>query len=103
MCDIKKSKFIKEQEASGLLSSLGIKTPLSKIPLVGPLFFNSIKQVNTRYKMNEIVNNFLLAGDKFIRQPGFTYSSCGSFTKNEERIQKCKKTQEIPDIFIKMN
>ena len=33
--DRKKSKFIKEQEASELLSSLGIKTPLSKIPLVG--------------------------------------------------------------------
>ena len=39
VCDSKKSKFIKEQEASGLLSSLGIKTPLSKISLVGPLLF----------------------------------------------------------------
>ena len=37
VCDSKKCKFIKEQEAGGLLSSLGIKTPLSKIPLVGPL------------------------------------------------------------------
>ena len=37
ICDNKKSNFIKEQEASGLLSSLGIKTPLSKIPLVGTL------------------------------------------------------------------
>ena len=36
--DSKKSKFIKQQEASGLLSSLGIKTSLSKIPLVGPVF-----------------------------------------------------------------
>ena len=35
----KKSKFIKEQEAGGLLSSLGIKTPLSKIPLVVPVLF----------------------------------------------------------------
>ena len=35
----KKSKFIKEQEASGSFSSLGIKIPLSKIPLVGPLLF----------------------------------------------------------------
>ena len=33
----KKSKFVKEPEASGLLSSLWIKTPLSKIPLVGPV------------------------------------------------------------------
>ena len=36
---LKKSKFIKKPEVSGLLSSLGIKTPLSKIPLVGPLLF----------------------------------------------------------------
>ena len=35
----KKSKFIKEREVSGLLSSLGIKTHLSNIPLGGPLFF----------------------------------------------------------------
>ena len=39
VCDSKKPKFIKEQEANGLLSSLGIKTTLSKIPLVGPLLF----------------------------------------------------------------
>ena len=39
LCDKKKSKFIKKQEASGLLNSLGIKTPLSKISLVGPLLF----------------------------------------------------------------
>ena len=37
VCDSKKSKLIKEQEASELLSSLGIKTPLSKIPILGPL------------------------------------------------------------------
>ena len=39
VCDSKKSKFIKEQEDSGLLSSLGIKTPLSKVLLVGLLLF----------------------------------------------------------------
>ena len=39
VCDSKKSKFIKEQEARGLLSSLVIKAPLSKIPLIGPLLF----------------------------------------------------------------
>ena len=33
VCGIKKSRFVKEQEAKGLLSNLGIKTPLSKIPL----------------------------------------------------------------------
>ena len=39
LCGSKKPKFIKDQEAGGLLSSLGIETPLSKIPLVGPLLF----------------------------------------------------------------
>ena len=39
VCDSKKSKLIKDQEASGLLNSLGIKTPLRKIPLVGPVLF----------------------------------------------------------------
>ena len=58
VCDSKKLKFIKEQEASGLSSSLGIKTPLSKIPLVGPLLFKRIQQFNIKYKMNEIVNIF---------------------------------------------
>ena len=61
VCDGKKSKFIKEQEATGLLSSLGIKTPLSKVPLLGPLLFERYYQVNTRFKMNKIVNKFLLA------------------------------------------
>ena len=39
VCDSKKSKFIKQQKASGLLSSLEIKTPLSNIPLVCPYLF----------------------------------------------------------------
>ena len=39
VCDCKKSKFIKEQEAHGLLSSLVIKTPLNKIPLLSTLLF----------------------------------------------------------------
>ena len=38
VCNNKKSKFIKEQEARGLLSNLGIRTPLSKIPLLNILF-----------------------------------------------------------------
>ena len=37
VCDSKKSKFIKQQETSGLLSTLGIKAPSNKISLVGPL------------------------------------------------------------------
>ena len=54
--------------------------------------------------MNEIVNKFLLAGYKFmpemhLRQPGFTYSTCGLFTKNKERIQKFKETGDSSYIY----
>ena len=38
VCEIKKSRFVKEKEAKGLLSSLGIRTPLSKIRLLNILF-----------------------------------------------------------------
>ena len=82
VCGIKKSRFLKEQEAKGLLSDLGIKTPLSKIPLLNVLFWMQLS-----IKMNEIVKTFLLVGDKFmpemhLKQPGFIYSACGPFTKN---------------------
>ena len=43
ICGIKKSKFVKEQAAKDLLSNLGIKTPLSKIPLLNVLFWMQIK------------------------------------------------------------
>ena len=41
--------------------------------------------------MNQIINTFLLAGDKFmselhLKQPGFTYIACGPFTRNKQRI-----------------
>ena len=57
--------------------------------------------------MNEIVNKFLLAGNKFmpemhLKQPGFTYSACGPFTKNNKEFKNVEK-QEIQAIFIKMN
>ena len=39
ICGSKKSKFIIQQEAEGLLSKLGIKTPLSKIPILGDILF----------------------------------------------------------------
>ena len=56
--------------------------------------------------MNKIVNKFLLAGDKFIpemhlRQLGFTYSACGPFTKNKERIQKFEGTGDSRYIYKK--
>ena len=54
--------------------------------------------------MNEIFNTFLLAGDKFVpemhlKQPGFTYSACGPFTKNKERIRKFKETGDTCYIY----
>ena len=57
--------------------------------------------------MNKIVNKFLLAGDTFmpemhLKQPAFTYSDSGPFTKNKERIQKFEK-KEIQTIFTKIN
>ena len=39
ICGSKKSRFIKNQKAKGLLSKLGIKTPLSKVPILGDIFF----------------------------------------------------------------
>ena len=57
--------------------------------------------------MNEVVNKFLLVGDKFmpemhLKQPGFTYSACGPFTKSKQRIEKFTQ-MEIQILFIKMN
>ena len=54
--------------------------------------------------MNEIINKFLLVGDKFmpemhLRQPGFTYSACGPFTKNKERIEKFMQTGNTDFIY----
>ena len=54
--------------------------------------------------MNEIINKFLLVGDKFmpemhLRQPGFTYGACGPFTKNKERIEKFMRTGNTDFIY----
>ena len=54
--------------------------------------------------MNEIVNKFLLVGDKFmpemhLKQPGFTYSACGPFTKDKERIEKFMQTGNTHFIY----
>ena len=54
--------------------------------------------------MSEIVNKFLLVGDKFmsemhLNQPGFTYSACGPFTKSKERIEKFMQTGDTNYIY----
>ena len=56
--------------------------------------------------MNNVINKFLLAGDKFmpemhLRQPRFVYNACGPFNRHKERIKKFK--QVIHVIFIEMN
>ena len=56
--------------------------------------------------MNEIINKFLLVGDKFmpemhLRQSGFTYSACDPFTKNKERIKKLMQSGNTD--FTKMS
>ena len=82
---------------------LGLRTPLSKVPLLGDILF--WVQLRCLYEMNEIVNNtFLLAGDKFmsdmhLKQPGVTYSARGPFTKNRKRIQKFKQTGDTKYIY----
>ena len=58
-------------------------------------------------KMNETVNRFLLVSDRFmlemhLKQPGFTYSACGPFTKNKERIEKFMQ-MKIQILFTETN
>ena len=59
---------------------------------------------NKMYKMNEMINKYLLAGDKFmpemhLRQPGFTYSACDPFTKRKERIKQFIQTRNTDFIY----
>ena len=94
ICGSKKSKFIKEQQAKGLLSNLDLRTPLNKIPVLGDIL----------YKMSNTINKLLLAGDKFmpemhLRQPQFTCSACEPFTKYEQRIQKFNETGDTNYIY----
>ena len=54
--------------------------------------------------MNDIINKFLLPGNKFmaemhLKQPQFTYSACGSFTRNNEKIQKFQETGDTKYIY----
>ena len=56
--------------------------------------------------MNKVVNNFLLAGKKFmsethLRKPEFTYSAGGPITKSKERVQKLKETEDSLYIYQK--
>ena len=55
-------------------------------------------------RINKIINEFLLAEEKFmpemhLRQPRFTYSACGPFTKNKERIEKFMQSGNTDFIY----
>ena len=108
----KKSRFINKQELKRLLRNLGLKTQLSKVLILGDILFWSASWMKLHwvklccmYKMNEIVNKFLLAGDKFmsemfLKQPAFTYCACGPFTKNK-KTQKFKEKGDTNYIYKK--
>ena len=54
--------------------------------------------------MNKIINTFLLTADKFIpelhlKQPGFTYSTCGLFIKHCKRIKKFRETGDLKHLY----
>ena len=102
ICDSKKSRFIKNQEEKGLLSKLGIKTPLSKISILGDKLF--YKQC---MKMNEIDNKFLLAGDKFmsemhLKKLDLLIVHMDHLLKIKNEFKNLKK-QEIRTVFTKTN
>ena len=84
--------LLKDREASRLL--LGNNSPFKGIPLIGSIIW--------RYEMNEIINQFLLAGHKFMPEmqwPRFMYSAFGPFTRNKERIKKFKETGDSRYIY----
>ena len=90
-CSSRKTRFIKGQEASRVLSSLGVRTLLNQVSLVGsPLF--------QMYKMNEIIRKLLFAGGKFmpevhLTQSGFTYNASKPFNKSKKKKKKKSKFQ----------
>ena len=66
--------------------------------------FYGMRLDNKIINMNNIINKFLLAGDKFmpemhLKQSGFTYSACGPFTKHKERIKKFEQTGDKRYIY----
>ena len=77
----------------------GIRVPFSQILFKIQFCFNSIKKVDTSFKMIKIINNFLLPGDQFmpeshLRHPRVTYKDCVLFTKNKERVKIFQETRD---------
>ena len=97
ICHNKKSKFI--LQGSGLFDILGLNTPQNRMKMLcGMLLDNKI------INMNNIINKFLLAGDKFmpgmhLSQLQFLYSTCGPFTRHKERIKEFKRTDDTRVLY----
>ena len=67
-------------------------------------YFNLQNETAKPSATARIINTLLLTGDKFmpemhLRQPGFTYSACGPFTKHKERIKKFNQTGDTHYIY----
>ena len=97
ICSNKKSTFI--SQGSRLLDSLGLNTPQNRMKNA---LWSSLDNKITN--MNNIINKFLLAGDKFmpemhLRQSQFVYSACGPFTRHKEKIKEFKQTGDTRYIY----
>ena len=88
---IKKSRFVNEQKPKGFLINLGLKTPLSKIPLLGDIL---LWPYENQWYCEQIFTgkSHEFMPEMHLKQPGFTYSACGPFTKNKEKIEKFMQT-----------
>ena len=67
-------------------------------------FIKNKELSNDQFKMNKIINKFLLTGDKFmpelhLKQPGFTYGACGPFIKHCERIKKFRESGNLKHLY----
>ena len=96
-CGIKKSRFVKKTRSKRITKQLRNQNTDE---------WNSIIKcfVLSCMKMNEIVNKFLQVGNKFmpemhLKQPGFTCSACGPFTRNKERTDKFMQTGNTDFIY----
>ena len=69
-----------------------------------PTFIKNKELSNDYFKMNKIVNKFLLTGDEFmpelhLKKPGFTYRACGPLAKHRERNKKFRETGNLKHLY----
>ena len=96
-CGIKKSRFVKKARSKRITKQLRNQNTVEQNSIIKCFVLSCMK-------MNEIVNKFLQVGNKFmpemhLKQPGFTYSACGPFTRNKERTDKFMQTGNTDFIY----